>query len=477
MTLRKISYYCLICILGLLSSCELIPNNNSEKKMLTKEGKTPLPGLEANTYRYIDYASIGIDSTLNRNKININGNVQWNLITPILDEASETYGSDYIAVFGILKEDELYTYHEQPLDFSPQAFQDARGEKKPYIFEYTQVSNELVKRVAIAYIPASEQAKTEMSLWLEPKLTYTPMDSIMSKKRKSSFLDDPGCSECMSEGPTHNKIIASSTLPDDNLIDCGELTYCDGSVVTVTAEGNSMYYVTVDFDWIINQDDTWDASSGGAGSSSSCLPPYQCNGVDNDPEDANPEEEEEAEETVDILKPCDGDPVKDPEIAPQKNSGIDGGRNGDTRSGGKQHHGGIDIKADIGDPIYNMYNGQVVSVDLNSDLGNFVTVQFYHNQTYYTLTYGHLAPGDLASNGSSISAGDIVGYQGDSGNLYDAIERGITEPHTHIKAKERTGRGWNLENDFTDINPEELLATKFDEDGNSTPPEHCTNNE
>ncbi len=69
-------------------------------------------------------------------------------------------------------------------------------------------------------------------------------------------------------------------------------------------------------------------------------------------------------------------------------------------------------------------------------------------------------------------AGDIVGYQGDSGNLQDAIEDGYAESHTHIKAKERTGRGWNLENDYTTINPEELLATKFDEDGNSTPPMH-----
>ena len=44
-------------------------------------------------------------------------------------------------------------------------------------------------------------------------------------------------------------------------------------------------------------------------------------------------------------KPCSGDPVPNPEIAPQTNSGINGGRYGNTRSGGSQFHGGLDLKS------------------------------------------------------------------------------------------------------------------------------------
>ncbi|NGZ90060.1 hypothetical protein [Psychroflexus maritimus] len=51
---------------------------------------------------------------------------------------------------------------------------------------------------------------------------------------------------------------------------------------------------------------------------------------------------------------------------------------------------------------------------------------------------------------SFLFAGDIIGYQGDSGNLKNAIKRGTTVSHTHIKIKNSIG---------TIINPEDWIGS------------------
>lgn len=50
---------------------------------------------------------------------------------------------------------------------------------------------------------------------------------------------------------------------------------------------------------------------------------------------------------------------------------------------------------------------------------------------------------------SFLFTGCIIGYQGDSGNLKNAIKRGTTESHTHIKIKNSNG---------TIIDPEDLIG-------------------
>ena len=86
--------------------------------------------------------------------------------------------------------------------------------------------------------------------------------------------------------------------------------------------------------------------------------------------------------------------------------------------------------------------------------------------TYYTMQYGHLQKAGRPANGSIVNAGDIVGIQGLSGNLYNAVKVDkTTDPHVHIVAKKRNGNGWDLDNDYTIMDPEELLTTKFDAGG------------
>ena len=91
----------------------------------------------------------------------------------------------------------------------------------------------------------------------------------------------------------------------------------------------------------------------------------------------------------------------------------------------------------------------------------------------YTIC-AHLKKEGRPENGSIVNAGDIVGIQGESGNLYNAVEVDkTTVSHVHIVAKKRNGNGWDLDNDYTIMDPEELLTTKFDAAGSPVPSSSC----
>ncbi|MCC5914640.1 MAG: M23 family metallopeptidase [Balneolaceae bacterium] len=221
-------------------------------------------------------------------------------------------------------------------------------------------------------------------------------------------------------------------------------------------------------------DDPWDPNPGG-GSGTPC---EDCGPGD---EPLPPDEEPCGElgddgcEDEDLMKPCEGNPVKNPRIAPQTNSGINGGRFGYTRSGGEQFHSGIDIVNDVGEPFYAMYGGAVVSVGYEPDgIGFYVTIQSFINGEYYTHQYGHLQKNGRPINGANINAGEIIGAQGLSGNLEGAVIRGMTVPHTHLVVRKRIGSGWNLKNDYSaPKNPEEIMTTQFNSLGNPKAETDC----
>lgn len=156
-----------------------------------------------------------------------------------------------------------------------------------------------------------------------------------------------------------------------------------------------------------------------------------------------------------VEKPCLGDLIKDPTIAPQKNSGIQGGMYGWTRSGGKKFHGGLDIKNLFGEPIFAMYDG-IATVRTQTDkkgkvigAGYYVNVATKINNKAVIISYFHLQNENRASG--NIKAGDIIGYQGDSGNLKAAIEQGLSVSHVHIQVKV----------DGINVAPYDFINTKF----------------
>lgn len=166
-------------------------------------------------------------------------------------------------------------------------------------------------------------------------------------------------------------------------------------------------------------------------------------------------------------KPCIGDPVPNPEIAPQTNSGIQGGMH-DTCvrvvsnfycKGIKDRklHNGVDIKNPYGAPIYAIYGGEAtIHKQINKKTGKIDGAGYYTtiiskvNGKKIRMVYFHLQEKNRITG--VVKAGDIIGYQGDSGNLKNAIEQGHTVSHLHIKAQENDN----------DVNPLNYFKTKID---------------
>jgi murein DD-endopeptidase MepM/ murein hydrolase activator NlpD len=94
-------------------------------------------------------------------------------------------------------------------------------------------------------------------------------------------------------------------------------------------------------------------------------------------------------------------------------------------------HEGIDISAPFGTPYYAVAPGMVIWASDQrrsggpSAYGWHVIVQ--HAAGYSTL-YAHAAAGGLAVVGTAVSAGDVVGISGNSGNS--------TGPHLHLTLKQ-----------------------------------------
>jgi hypothetical protein len=161
-------------------------------------------------------------------------------------------------------------------------------------------------------------------------------------------------------------------------------------------------------------------------------------------------------------EPCIGDPLPDPKVAPQTVSGIMGGMYGKTRNSNTKWHKGLDLKSDFGDPIYAMYDGTAakrVQRDKNNNVtgaGYFVDVTSTVDGKTVNILYFHMQNENRVSG--SVKAGDIIGYQGDSGNLKTAIDQNFAISHLHIKVKENGAH----------VDPRGYLKTNINSSGTTT---------
>ncbi len=172
--------------------------------------------------------------------------------------------------------------------------------------------------------------------------------------------------------------------------------------------------------------------------------------------------------------PCPNDPVPNLEVAPQTISGIEGGLFGNESSGGcprtggndcttpkNKKHEGLDLVSNYGDPIYAMYGGTASTHEF-SDAGNLVFIQSVINGQSISIQYFHLQDENRATG--TVQAGDIIGYQGVSGNLLGAIVKKKAVSHVHIKMKDANG---------IPIDPRGYLGTVIDDNGNITENTNC----
>ena len=181
-----------------------------------------------------------------------------------------------------------------------------------------------------------------------------------------------------------------------------------------------------------------------------------------------------------VKQPCEGDPVANPEIAPQTVSGTQGGMYGCTRfggscvggSGGKdKQHNAVDLKNKYGDPIFAMYDGVIYNtLHRPETLGYFTQIQSTINGVTIISLYAHLQEENRVRENSDgtlryVKAGDIIGYQGNTGNLKDAIEEGKGESHIHIEIREHNGSSsWDPDN-YILTNPLPYLGTTINANG------------
>ncbi len=113
------------------------------------------------------------------------------------------------------------------------------------------------------------------------------------------------------------------------------------------------------------------------------------------------------------------------------------------RALGYSFHNGIDIAAPAGEPIYVAAGGEVVDTDMsNASYGNWVAIR--HNletkdgiRKIITL-YGHMRS-FIVKPGQQVSQGDLIGYEGNTGNttrLLYGPERGY---HLHFTVFDAEG--------------------------------------
>ncbi|MDC1464170.1 M23 family metallopeptidase [Polaribacter sp.] len=193
-----------------------------------------------------------------------------------------------------------------------------------------------------------------------------------------------------------------------------------------------------------------------------------------------------------VKAPCAGDPVPNPAIAPQKgSSGTKGAMYGNSSSGnckryGATHcttprnkkHDGIDLKNEQGDPIFAMYDGYIYSTKYDKDgAGYNIRIHSTVRGKNVLISYFHLQKNNRILQTSSpltyVKSGDIIGYQGDSGNLKGALKKKTVDSHVHIEVREHDGsNSWGYSH-YKLVDPRDYLSTTINGDGISQVNTNC----
>ena len=90
-------------------------------------------------------------------------------------------------------------------------------------------------------------------------------------------------------------------------------------------------------------------------------------------------------------------------------------------------HNGLDFAAQLGMPVFAIANGSVDDVGSDTFYGNYIKLGISGN---YKVFYGHLYK-TIKLKGEQVSAGDIIGYVGNSGKS--------TASHLHLEIRQISG--------------------------------------
>jgi murein DD-endopeptidase MepM/ murein hydrolase activator NlpD len=126
-------------------------------------------------------------------------------------------------------------------------------------------------------------------------------------------------------------------------------------------------------------------------------------------------------------------------------------------------HDGIDLLAQIGTPVYAIFDGQAI-VSTSTTLGNYILIKSNkeeHNLKNISediwVSYGHLSKTEDI-NETKIKQGQLIGYTGNTGTTAQGIS--AWRYHLHLTVY-REGT-----NKYNRVNPINYIKTKFDNNGN-----------
>ncbi|RNC83058.1 MAG: M23 family metallopeptidase [Balneola sp.] len=377
-------------------------------------GKTPLPVIEG----IKDYGIDEISEMVGESKAKSIA-INEEEFTQLLDSYRDQANSEYYGVFSFrrkVNDEYVYHYYVRDINFSEEILEEASGEKALFVVVPGK-DMAGIHRTYVAWIPNSQKAKDQMALWALPTETQpNPLDV--------------------------------GTIPDNmKSMGCDWVETVPGGYVII---GGSVTYWPPIVEWICENPDTpveYEEPDMGGGGSGVCPTPGGCGFADDCPDG----------EDCSVDKPCPGDPVMNPEIAPTDGQGVNGGRYGAHRYNSVGYHQGLDIKADVNSPVHAMHSGNASS-GYSSDFGHYIIITTVINGKTYFVLYAHL---NLTMvNSGYVNQGDQIGLSGRTGNANNA-------PHAHVHIETRTAdQGDSSYNDYTAHDPESLMGTKFDAQGN-----------
>jgi hypothetical protein len=424
-------------------------NPTTDNHEFAIEGDTPIP----NQITTVWWKQADSKQQYKRKDLNVSSELVGEIYS-LLKEYTTQKKSPYAAFISKKKkkhkEDKKFKYRYFKLRPLQKAIEDANGEKKFYFHIFVDpVSNE-VYQILAALVPDTPKQLQAVKEWGDKLNSNSKMKATAAPnyRLKSSCSIEEGLTwvpECGCFSPGTIEVCADS---DDG---------GGGSGGGGGGEDTSdCYYETGGCEEDPGPDDPY-GGDGGSGSTGSCL-----TGQVEDPNG----------NCVMGEIPCVGNPLKNPRIAAQTNSGIEGGRFriGDdaVRDGRNNPHKGIDLKVAHGEAILSMYDGQVLRKAYEKDgWGQFIMVKYPNvNGKEVWTVYAHLNTISV-EEGDPISPGTVLGTAGISGNLTGAIIDGYAIQHVHIET--RIG-GWSAKDPQ---NPEEYLTTQFDDNGNAVSGTDC----
>lgn len=412
-----------------------LSNDVQSEFVLPETGKTPLPIIES--AEKADYGILEISSRTERYKAKTS-TVDWaGLKTLLISSKNQTTESSYYGVFSVRDDSSgsvLYDYHFIELEFSAEAVAESGGKTELFIFA-TDTDDRGVSRVATAIIPAGVQAKNEILDWVLPERYQKDALSFGEAYKRGCDWEE--------------------TVPG------GWVIFPDGSST----------YFPPRVEWVCENEygddpEEYEWPTGGGGGSI-CVDPNGCNGGASN---VDPCSGFSGSEICDPNKPCPGDPVKNPTIAPSSGQGINGGRYGYTRLDGNlnpKFHAGLDIYSPLFSNLYAIHAGTVYSTGVSSTFGNYVIIKSIVDGQVFYILYAHLSlVGVSGTINSTITQGQVIGRTGATGNASES------NPHVHFEV--RTSVPGEFYNEWDSHDPESYLGTKFNSNGNPIYSSHCS---